>query len=548
MDWEAWNREQAKRIADYERAVLEVYKRAISSVSAMYASFPDIDPDKPFSFDDYPEVRERARKVFRKMHDDIDKVIINGVEAQWTLANNRNNELSNIVFGGLELSSSMRRRYYADNSVALETFKKRKSAGLGISDRVWKYTRQYKSEIEAALWVGIGNGVSAQEMSRMLRDYLQYPDKLFRRVRDEFGELRLSKAAKEFNPGRGVYRSSYKNARRLAATETNMAYRTADFLRWQQMDYVVGIEIRLSNNHTLNGRPFKDICDELAGFYPKSFKFTGWHPLCRCYQVPVLKTDKELAEDALRIADGREPSVTSNNEVKDIPPQFKEWLEKNNDRISHAKSLPYFLRENSIYMKGIALKKDAVSQIRESASQDYSVREIKPICKANTYFSVYKEYTNGGVIQLMDGIDKSASDYKALLTIAREFAMTGKTVQITRSVHYKDELYESVFGKLKGTIYEKKCPDLIVDGLFYEYESYTSPWKKRKISNMLSHGLRQSDRIIINNNKGCSDRYIINNILRRANDKFFKGKIKEVLVYEKGRIRKIFPKKSGREQ
>lgn len=352
MDWEAWNREQAKRIAGYERAVLEVYKRAISSVSAMYASFPDIDPDKPFSFDDYPEVRERARKVFRKMHDDIDKVIINGVEAQWTLANNRNNELSNIVFGGLELSSSMRRRYYADNSAALETFKKRKSAGLGISDRVWKYTRQYKSEIEAALWVGIGNGVSAQEMSRMLRDYLQYPDKLFRRVRDEFGELRLSKAAKEFNPGRGVYRSSYKNARRLAATETNMAYRTADFLRWQQMDYVVGIEIRLSNNHTLNGRPFKDICDELAGFYPKSFKFTGWHPLCRCYQVPVLKTDKELAEDARRVADGNEPLNWENsvNAVKEVSREFKEWISNNAERIVRASShgtLPYFILDNN---------------------------------------------------------------------------------------------------------------------------------------------------------------------------------------------------------
>ena len=378
MDWEAWNREQAKRIADYERAVLEVYKRAISSVSAMYASFPDIDPDKPFSFDDYPEVRERARKVFRKMHDDIDKVIINGVEAQWTLANNRNNELSNIVFGGLELSPSMRRRYYADNSAALGAFKKRKSAGLGISDRVWKYTRQYKSEIEAALWVGIGNGVSAQEMSRMLRDYLQYPDKLFRRVRDEFGELRLSKAAKEFNPGRGVYRSSYKNARRLAATETNMAYRTADFLRWQQMDYVVGIEIRLSNNHTLNGRPFKDICDELAGFYPKSFKFTGWHPLCRCYQVPVLKTDKELAEDALRIAHGREPSVTSNNEVKDIPPQFRKWLEKNNGRISHAKSLPYFLRDNPVLINW-KTGRDVALLIKESnIYNDKLLRAARP--------------------------------------------------------------------------------------------------------------------------------------------------------------------------
>ena len=30
------------------------------------------------------------------------------------------------------------------------------------------------------------------------------------------------KAAQAFHPGHGVYRSSYKNALRLAATETNM--------------------------------------------------------------------------------------------------------------------------------------------------------------------------------------------------------------------------------------------------------------------------------------------------------------------------------------
>ncbi|MBR3455746.1 MAG: hypothetical protein IKH26_10515 [Bacteroidaceae bacterium] len=44
--------------------------------------------------------------------------------------------------------------------------------------------------------------------------------------------------------------SSYKNARRLAATECNTAYRTADHERWQQMDFVVGQEVHLSGNHT----------------------------------------------------------------------------------------------------------------------------------------------------------------------------------------------------------------------------------------------------------------------------------------------------------
>ena len=107
-------------------------------------------------------------------------------------------------------------------------------------------------------------------MARDLKQYLKHPDKLFRRVRDERGILHFSKNAAAFHPGQGVYRSSYQNARRLAVTETNMAYRTADHERWQNLDFVVGIEIHLSSNHTCKGRDgkpyrFEDICDQLQG-------------------------------------------------------------------------------------------------------------------------------------------------------------------------------------------------------------------------------------------------------------------------------------------
>lgn len=197
-------------------------------------------------------------------------------------------------------------------------------------------------------------------MSRDLRGYLQQPDKLFRRVRDAYGVLRLSQAAKAYHPGRGVYRSSYKNARRLAATETNIAYNTADYLRWQQLDFVVGIRVELSNNHTLNGRPFHDICDELSaprgsnntggrGCYPKDFKFTGWHPLCRCHALTILKTDDEIAEDTRRILAGEPTDTGSVNRVDDMPQEFKEWVDSNAGRITGAANrgtLPYFIRDN----------------------------------------------------------------------------------------------------------------------------------------------------------------------------------------------------------
>ena len=144
---------------------------------------------------------------------------------------------------------------------------------------------------------------------------------------------------------------------------------------------------------------------------------------------------------------------------------------------------------------------------------------------------------NSGSVQVMDGTDRKASDYRALQSIGRSFAESGSTVQITKAVHYKDELYKDVFGGLKGTKYERKCPDLIVDGRYYEYEGYTGQWSKRKLKNMLSHGLKQSDRIIINNNKGGNDRLIRKMIQARLH---INADIKEIWLYEKGKLRLFY--------
>ena len=142
-----------------------------------------------------------------------------------------------------KLSQAQYRRYFSTNDEAREAFIQRKTNGLKLSDRVWNYTNQFKEEIELGLDVSLRNGVSAEDMTKELRQYLKFPDKLFRRVKDEHGVLQLSKRAAAFHPGQGVYRSSFKNTRRLAATETNIAYRTADYTRWQDLDFVVGIEI-----------------------------------------------------------------------------------------------------------------------------------------------------------------------------------------------------------------------------------------------------------------------------------------------------------------
>lgn len=104
-------------------------------------------------------------------------VILDGIEAEWTLANNKNNELCNVVFGEYAkmLSPEQARKYYSTNDNACKAFTERKINGLKLSDRVWRYTEQFKTEIEMGIDLGLRDGLSADEMSRTLRQYLQYP-------------------------------------------------------------------------------------------------------------------------------------------------------------------------------------------------------------------------------------------------------------------------------------------------------------------------------------------------------------------------------------
>lgn len=376
--------------AAYERQVDAIYRAAAKEAAALGVSIKDFNPDRLFSFSDYPNTRKKIEKLLSDLQTGIMAVIVNGIRSEWTLANQKNDELARQVFGDNvgKLTKEQERRYFSTNGAARDAFIKRKTDGLGLSDRVWKYTNQFKDEIELGLDLGIRSGRSADELSRDLRSYLQHPDKLFRRVRNKHGQLVLSQRARAYHPGRGVYRSSYKNARRLAATETNIAYRTADYERWQQFDFVVGIEIKLSNNH-----PEPDICDDLKGRYPKDFKFTGWHPHCRCHVETVLKTPDELIADNRRIMEGGKPTETSVNTVADVPQAFTDWVEANRERMTAAKSLPYFIRDNSKYVERTPKattpsQLEDVLQLAEKASVEYlAVSELSKTLTENEIIS-----------------------------------------------------------------------------------------------------------------------------------------------------------------
>ncbi len=112
-------------------------------------------------------------------------------------------------------------------------------------------------------------------------------------------------------------------------------------------------------------------------------------------------------------------------------------------------------------------------------------------------FVLFKQYPSGGTVWLMLGLETTGSDYDDILAIAECMAESGHEVKVLHAVHYKDPLYKKVFGDLIGTRYYRKCPDLLVDGDYIEYESYTTGQPKNAFRNMLHNGLAQSDTIIL---------------------------------------------------
>lgn len=156
---------------------------------------------------------------------------------------------------------------------------------------------------------------------------------------------------------------------------------------------------------------------------------------------------------------------------------------------------------------------------------------------SNTGFKLEKIFSNGGKLYIHPDVDIDKDDYKAMKRICLQFAKRGHEVKMTPRIHYKSEEYAHIYKNLIGTKYYKKCPDFSVDDVFYEYEGFVKPWSKKKVGRMLSHGMAQSDCIVINNTKGCTDRFIRKQIISRQ--RLTPTGIKEVWVYEKGEIRPI---------
>lgn len=378
---QAFDNAHYRTTEQYARAVDALFDVATKEISQA-AARGKIDPDKPFSFDDYPKIKGVMQDVTIQLADRLTTTIETGSKKQWLFACKKNDGFIASIFNTSKLSKARLNKMQDRNLDALQAFQGRKVEGLNLSERVWKYVGQYREQMETALDAGLSEGRSAQQLARDVKQNLKDPNRLFRRVRDKRGNLVLSKAARAFHPGRGVYRSSVKNAQRLTRSEINMAYRESDWQRWQSLDFVVGYEIVRSNHEPLCEC---DICARLVGRYPKTFKFIGWHPQCMCYAIPILMDeetfdDNELGDLKAALRGTTYKHKQAANTVTDVPDSFKVWVKDHIEAQKGWSSTPYFIRDNfknGDLSKGLKIALPTVQQVDVLAAYRSQIVEAR---------------------------------------------------------------------------------------------------------------------------------------------------------------------------
>ncbi len=430
------------RLNKYSLAVQNIYD-LLNVEAARIATGTGFVGGGVFRFSDYPMTADAVNKLQERFVREMRGLIYSGTSAEWKESNLVQDLLANDVLRsyGATIRGQKTQVYYQKNSDALRAFQERTEREMNLSTKLWNQSGNYKQELEYAISSAIEKGTSAVTLSKRLSKYLHDFPSLKADYKEKFGQAVTCQDCE--------YRSI-----RLARTEINMAYRTAEQKRWQQMDFVVGYEVKLSFSHEVT-----DICDSAQGKYPKDFVFMGWHPNCMCYTIPILKTEQEFWSE-----DTSAPSV---NEVTDVPTGFKQWVQDNQERLAVAEqrgTLPYWFADNTQYSTSLLntlneLNLETVGiydlSLEDRVFMNKTFNEIKDnvdIFPQTSYFSVNNK--TDGTIMLWNGDSVQVSRARYILDDGTIFSPT-------------EELL-SAFRKLKSGSSLTFLEEYMIESLYHE--------------------------------------------------------------------------------
>lgn len=325
-----YEKQHIQNIIKRNQKIEHIFKLAHKDISNRIAQFEIRHPVYEGSF--YKFNRPMERKIdsmLKALQLNMSNVIEDGMVQGWELSNTKNSELVNDYLKGMMAPEpAILKSIHQLNLAAMHTFIDRTERGMNLSQKVWHIMDGTKEQLQTYLASGITTGKSAVNISKDLEKFMagkgvRYKGVLIKRRNIKFEAIRL------------------------VATEVNMAYRTGDFMRRQQLPFITGVRVHLSAMH-----PRSDMCDSLVGDYPKGFLFSGWHPLCICFSTSI-KTNRKDFVNYLKTS-----KIAKSKYVRTIPKKSAGWINKNKAKISKYKSKPYFIQDN--FTKDFKLRKDAI--------------------------------------------------------------------------------------------------------------------------------------------------------------------------------------------
>ena len=333
------DRKHILRLLEQQSEVKRIFDQFARDAGRELARFaPKADPGRVLPADVWLHNRvaeQRIEKLLVQLHDDLLVNFDANTRAAWEEANKNVDAMLADFIRGLPISETARRGMFARNAHAFRRFMQRKEAGMNLSERIWKATESAKENLAFFVASGVAEGRPAALISQDIRALLLEPDRRFHRIRNAAGQLVPSRPMRAYHPGAGIYRSSYMNALRVGATETNIAYHEADHERWQRLDFVLGVKVERSGT---SAKPCP-VCDAMQGTYPKGFKFLPWHPFCICHATPVMLSGSEFTDFLItgHVPDGRV--------LRDMPQRALEYVESHpyyRNSYSYRHNVPFF--------------------------------------------------------------------------------------------------------------------------------------------------------------------------------------------------------------
>lgn len=85
FSFQSYNLKHFRTTEQYVAAVNSLFDRATKAI-ANAAVKGEYDPDKPFSFDDYPDVKVYAQKIITGLANNVTSVVETGVKKEWLAA------------------------------------------------------------------------------------------------------------------------------------------------------------------------------------------------------------------------------------------------------------------------------------------------------------------------------------------------------------------------------------------------------------------------------------------------------------------------------